>query len=447
MRTRIVLAALIAIGSAVLAAQPASAATAPYIVVLKPTGDVNSAVTKAKGVGATVAFTYKSALRGYSANIPTDKVTTIAADPSVAYVTADKQMALPGKPQPCKDPQVCQMLPPGIDRIDADASSARAGDGRGSVPTNIAIIDTGIQPNHPDLNVVGGKVCVPGVTNFGDYIGHGTHVAGTAAAKDDGAGVVGAAPGARLWSARVFNKADFTAWSWLICAVDWVASTRSDADPSNDIHVANMSLGGKGSDDGACGTVNRDPFHASICAATAAGVLFVVSAGNDRSDLAAGAPGAYDEVLTVTSMNDYDGTPGGTGLPSQNSPACDAELSAALDRYPDDAGSEFSDTARVTDAAHTIAAPGLCVLSTLPGNSYGTMHGTSMASPHVTGTMALCIASGPCQGLTPAQMIQKVRGDSAAYSAANPAFGFTGDLVRPYGDGRIFGPLVRTALY
>jgi hypothetical protein len=83
-----------------------------------------------------------------------------------------------------------QTLPTGINRIDGDTSSTRSGDGTGSVNVNVAVVDTGIDSTHPDLNVVGGHGCAPGVGTL-DGNGHGSHVSGTIAAKDDANGVVG----------------------------------------------------------------------------------------------------------------------------------------------------------------------------------------------------------------------------------------------------------------
>jgi subtilisin len=80
---------------------------------------------------------------------------------------------------------------------------------------------------------------------FGPVFSHGTAVAGYAAAKDNGFGVVGATPGANIWSARVVNKQGKIPTSNLICAVDWVTATRTDGDPRNDIAVANVSISGR----------------------------------------------------------------------------------------------------------------------------------------------------------------------------------------------------------
>jgi subtilisin len=88
-------------------------------------------------------------------------------------------------------------LPTGINRIDGELSTTVSGNGSGSVNVDVAAIDTGIDIDHPDLNVVGGMNCSTG-RSFDDSNGHGSHVAGTIAAKDDAQGVVGVAPGARL---------------------------------------------------------------------------------------------------------------------------------------------------------------------------------------------------------------------------------------------------------
>ena len=79
-----------------------------------------------------------------------------------------------------------------------------------------------------------------------------------------------------------------------------------------------------------------------------------------------------------------------------------------------------------------------------------TASGTSIAGPHVTGTVALCIASGPCAGLTSAQIMAKITGDAAAYNQANPGYGCMGDPLRPTTGkqaGRYYGYLLRAGLY
>ena len=199
-----------------------------------------------------------------------------------------------------------------------------------------------------------------------------------------------------------------------------------------------MSLTAGGSDDGSCGALNKDAFHAAICNSVAHGITYAVAAGNSGQDFQEVVPASYSEVLTVTAVADYDGKPGGLG-----SQTCLNEFF----EIPDDQAAFFSDFATLPeDRAHTIDAPGVCVLSTFAGGGYELISGTSQASPHAAGTVALCIAAGPCAGLTPVQIIQKIVSDDAAYNSANRGYGFQGDPFRPI-SGKYYGYLIRAALY
>jgi subtilisin len=140
-------------------------------------------------------------------------------------------------------------------------------------------------------------------------------------------------------------------------------------------------------------------------------------------------PAAYPQVLTVTAMTDSDGRSGGSGGP----PAC--SVTQGDDKY-----ASFSNYAATSGgSAHTIAAPGVCIRSTWMGGSHSTISGTSMATPHVAGTVALCLSeggsSGPCDGLQPAGIIDRIRSDAEGNAAGN---GFTGDPLSPVsGGGRL----------
>jgi len=195
-----------------------------YIVTLRSGEPGEVAEEHARRHGAGIDHVYRHAMRGYAARMSAAEARRVAADDRVAAVTPDRRVRL-----------AAQTVPPGIDRVDADLSSTVAGDGRGAVDVDIAIIDTGIDPRHRDLNVAGGVSCVGGT--FTDGIGHGTHVAGIAAAKDNHMGVVGVAPGARLWAVRVFTSNGLATDSSLICGIDWVTAH------AGTIEVANMSLG------------------------------------------------------------------------------------------------------------------------------------------------------------------------------------------------------------
>ncbi|HEV3379275.1 MAG TPA: S8 family serine peptidase [Thermoleophilaceae bacterium] len=421
-------------------AVPASAAAAQprapervdgqYIVVFKRSVDRPLVETEnlEQAEGFESRLRYRRALKGFAARLSSGQVRDLRADPEVAFVTPDRRVqALGSVPLASGD-----TAPPGVRRMQA----ATATETRQASSANVAVIDTGIDLAHPDLNATDGKNCV-GTGPAQDDEGHGTHVAGTIGARNDGAGVVGVAPGTRLFSVKVLGAQGGGTWSQIICGIDWVTATRTDADPSNDIAVANMSLGGPGQPIAPCSTTT-DPLHRAICASTAAGVTYVVAAGNDGWDFdypsVPDTPAAYPEVLTVTAMGDSDGRSGGTG----GAPGCDPY-------QPDDRYASFSNfAATAAGRAHTIAGPGVCVTSTLPGGGYGTMSGTSMAAPHLAGAAALCIGeaggAGPCAGLAPAQIVSKLRADAERYTAAVSGFGFSGDPLRPAG-GAYFGYL------
>jgi subtilisin family serine protease len=161
------------------------------------------------------------------------------------------------------------------------------------------------------------------------------------------------------------------------------------------------------------------------------GVFIAVAAGNSNADLATSTPAAYDEVLTVTAMADFNGQPGGGAAAT-----CRAD--------GDDTAADFSNFATTaSDVSHTIAAPGVCIKSTWKGGGYNTISGTSMASPHVTGVAALCIAAGPCALMTPAEVMAKLRTDASAQPAD---YGFAGDPNAPSGN-RYYGHLVYAGGY
>jgi subtilisin len=423
---------LVAIRASVASAANASG---DYVVVLKPNADENSVEGNARAGGASISQRYSHALNGFAGHLSDAQVAKLNADPRVQYVTADQTLtadAPQGTPTP---PQQDQIVPFPVVRLGGDLSSTRSGDGQGSVAVNVAVMDSGIDLTHPDLNVVGGVNC-SNDKGYADVFGHGTEVSGTLAAKDNAIGVVGVAPGARLWSVRVLNNKGAGGTSAILCGLDWVVGTRTDNDPTNDIAVANTSLGGHGTDDGNCGLTKNDPMHQAICAGAAAGITYVVAAANDAEDIQRVKPASYDEVLTVTGIADSDGQPGGLGKPT----FCLND--------PDDSPASFSNFATLpSDRAHTVAAVAECVASTLNGSLYGSGSGTSFAAPAVAGTVALCIASGPCAGLTPAQIVQKIVADAAAYTNATPGYGFNGDPLHPADPGKYYGYLARAGLY
>jgi len=357
---RLAVAALIAASISPVAAQDALQS---YIVVLRPgTANVPEVAAEvARAYGGQPGFVYEHALKGFSIKASPQAAAAIASSPRVAYVEKDMLHTIDA-----------QAMPTGIRRIFADTNTRIGinGDDDYRVDVDVAVIDTGIDWQHPDLNVVGGINCAAGnifrvscTGNGDDDHYHGTHVAGTIAALDNGIGVVGVAPGARLWAVKVLNSRGSGYTSWIVAGIDWVAAQ------AGTIEVANMSLGGSG---------YSQAEYDAIQGAVSQGVAFAVSAGNSDDDANNYSPAAFDNVLTVSALADFDGIPGGQG-----SPTCRTDQ--------DDTLADFSNWGPEVD----IAAPGVCILSTYPleQGEYGTISGTSMASPHAAGALALLASS------------------------------------------------------
>ena len=437
---------LFAMVCAVVLSIPASAAMAAgkaipdrYVVVLHDSASGRSvAAEHRRELGAAVSHSYDHALHGYAARLSPAALARVKADPRVERVVPDRAGVA----------TLAQTLPTGVNRIDADLGSQAAGDGTGTAPGDVAVMDTGIDTSHPDLEVAGGVNCVGSYGShdgtIGDQNGHGTHVAGIVGAKDDGEGTVGVAPGVRLWSVRVLDTIGSGSTSTQLCGIEWVTANG----PALGIKVANASMVLFGAaDDGNCGNTSGDPLQRAVCRSTEAGILWVFGAGNNSNVSFVNAAGAgYDQVLTVTGVADGNGVP---NVPTTTTFTCPAvNGTRKTPNYApetDDKHYSVSSYAVNGDVAHTIAAPGSCIWSTYKGGTYGNMTGTSMAAPHAAAAAHLCIASGQCPG-TPAETIQKLRADAEAYSLAEPGFGFTGDPLRPV-TGRYYGHLLRAGLY
>lgn len=389
-----------------LASVPPAAAAPPHervIVILKPgPGDVEVAAKDVAGLhGGTIGFVYHHALRGFSLTIPAAAVEALGRNPQVQSVEPDVEVATTGT----------QPIPTGVDRVDGDLNPGSA-----SFPmVDIAVIDTGVyigqtptgqSRSHLDLNLVYVTDCTSaifyptfgscsGSGNFQDENGHGTHVAGIAAAKDNDIGSIGTAPGAVIWSIKVLN-ADGTGFLGSILAgIDFVTSQAAS------IEVANMSLGFEGS---------SPALDTALSNATNAGVVFVAAAGNSAKDSVTFSPANHPDVITVSALADFDGKPGGLG-----SPSCRADV--------DDTLADFSNLGPLVE----IASPGVCIFSTWLNDGYGTISGTSMASPAVAGAVARYIAQS---GHATANRSDVLAIKDAVVGAGVPqasACGFTGD--------------------
>ncbi|MEN8615249.1 S8 family peptidase [Dehalogenimonas sp. THU2] len=246
----------------------------------------------------------------------------------------------PGKPGGEDPPTpLAQITPWGIDRIDASlAWNTSTGSG-----VKVAVLDTGIDLTHPDLNVAGSYNAINSRKSANDDNGHGTHVAGTIGANNNDFGVVGVAPGVTLYAVKVLDRSGSGWVSDIIEGIEWCMV--------NDIQVINMSLGSAS---------ESTIFHKTVTDAYEAGIIIVAAAGNDGDGLNQPEyPAAWPEVIAVSATDKSDGL-----------------------AYFSTFGSQIE-----------LAAPGFAIESTYKGGGYATMYGTSMATPHVTGVVALVIAS------------------------------------------------------
>lgn len=362
-----------------------------YIVVFKDNiSDADSAendLVSKHNVGRLNSYRY--IIKGFAGNMSDAEVAKIKKDPRVAFVSEDHVVTALGMVESesenvssraqlkaqAKFQTQSQALPTGIARVSANTSVNK---GAGIV---VAVIDTGIYASHPDLsaNILNsGTSCIRRTTSNDDN-GHGTHVAGTIAALDNGFGVVGVAPKAKLIPVKVLDRNGSGTWSSVICGIDWVTAHALQYN----IKVANMSLGGGGTSDNNCGKDNNDALHKAICSSVAKGVTYVVAAGNGDAygnplNANSFVPASYDDaVITVSALADSDGKSGGLGSPTLYG--------------PDDTFASFSNYGNVVD----IGAPGVSILSTWRGGGYATLSGTSMATPHVTGAVALYLNANP----------------------------------------------------
>lgn len=320
------------------------------------------AAAVAREFGIEPAHVYGAAVFGFAGTVPRERFGALNRDPRVAAVEEDRIDAID-----------VQEIPTGIDRVEADRSPAASIDGGGAtIDLDVAVLDTGIDPGHPDLRVAGGRNFDSGPPHrWADGNGHGTHVAGTIGALDDGVGVVGVAPGVRLWALRVCNNGGLCSTSGRVAAIDWIVERKADYHDGRsggiDFVAANMSIGFP--EDPAVCSGDSGVLHQAVCRLIDAGVLLSMSAGNEAREKQ-----AWPEPVVVTAIADFDGRAGGAGVSTCRTDG-------------DDTLADFSNWGSTMD----IAAPGTCILSTWPGGSYAILSGTSMAAPHVAGAVALYV--------------------------------------------------------
>lgn len=311
-----------------------------------------------KGVGGKIKYTYHI-VDAIAASIPEKAIVALQNNPNVAHVELDiKVYAL--------DTELDDSW--GVKRIGAGIVHV---DGNKGTGIKVAIIDSGIDYNHPDLddNYIVGYDFVNNDDDPMDDAGHGTHVAGTVAAEDDGVGVVGVAPEASLYALKVLGPDGSGSYSDVIAALQWCVN--------NGIQVTNNSYGSSGNP----GVLVEEAFDNSATA----GILHVAAAGNSGNPPGRGDniiyPARYESVIAV----------------------------AATDQ--NDKRARWSSTGPDLD----LSAPGVAINSTLLGGGYGEKSGTSMASPHVAGTAALVIAAEISDVRSQLQNTADDLGDSSLY--------------------------------
>lgn len=330
-------------------AKPDQAQSPPvYIVVMKAVPDAKQeALALAQSHGAI--YNYHAVFQGFAAPLNDRARQALANNPMVELIQPDFVVHAISLDNSNAE------VPDGVDRIDAEKAHAADALGAG---VRVAIVDTGIDYNHPDLSgqvdVALSRTHVRGKStkNGLDDHGHGTHVAGTVAAVADGAGVLGVAPQTTLISFKVLDKKGSGWGSDIIKALDDITAHNSAAATYADmIHIANFSLGGTGSD-------TDSAYRRAFEAAVASGCFVVVAAGNESDDAANHIPAAYDSVFTVSAIN-----------PANDSFASFSNYGADVD----------------------ISSPGVNIRSTVLNGGYASWNGTSMATPHVVGTAALYV--------------------------------------------------------
>ena len=290
-----------------------------------------------KGLGGKIKYTY-NLIPAIAASVPEVAIEALKKNPNITDVELDSMVY-------ALDTELENSW--GVKRIGAGNVHDPLVPISNGFGVKVAIIDTGIDYKHPDLddNYYGGWDFVNNGGDPMDDNGHGTHVAGIIAAEDNDEGVVGVAPEAELYALKVLDATGSGYVSDVIFAIQWATDPDGDGSANDRLDIINMSLG---ADRGniffkwACNLAYDD------------GLLLVAAAGNDYGG-AVDYPAAYDSVIAVSATGSND------------------ELAY------------FSSTGKQVE----LAAPGVSINSTLLGEGYGEKSGTSMASPHVAGTAAL----------------------------------------------------------
>lgn len=311
--------------------------------------------------GAQKIHVYENVFKGANIIIPPGKEKDVASDPHVKKLVQDYTIYADAMPGGGSGGQV---IPTGINWIDAELNTTNEGSG-----STVAVLDTGIDFDHPDLmvNIGLSRDFTSDGTGGNDNNtakntkGHGTHCAGVVAALNNTTGVLGVGSLIDLVAVKVLDRTGSGAFGWIIAGLDYVAAN------AGTIGVANLSLGATGGTNPSQGFRDASALlQEAVQRTTSAGVVVVVSAGNSALEVTANnvVPAMYPECVTVSALDDRDGT-------------------TSSDKW-----ASFSNFGAEVD----IIGPGVNILSTAIGGGTSALSGTSFSSPHVAGTVGLYIA-------------------------------------------------------
>lgn len=368
-----------AFGAGKLLPSPADAEIIPdsYIVVynddaaLTPKGfSKTTASLTAQYPDIKVTSTFELAFKGFAANIPEARLTTLLNDPRVRYIERDQVARV------CST-STAQSMDWGVNYVGGDSSNTVSNNNSGSVSgVKVYVLDTGIDPNQSDLNVITGinyGDIYQDSTHWEDANGHGTHVAGTIAALDNNSYMVGVAPGAPLYAVRVFNSRGSGSIQQVMKGIEWVKRHRAaNSGPA----VANMSMSSAAS----------WTFDQSTKSLISSGVTVCVAAGNEAKLASLRSPARVTTALTVG------------GIASNGSWYTMSNYGSGVD----------------------LLAPAVSVVSTARGGGVATKTGTSMAAPHVAGAAVLYLAATGNSSKTPAQVATALLGNTVAWGSSLP---------------------------
>ncbi|MGI9624723.1 MAG: S8 family serine peptidase, partial [Acidimicrobiales bacterium] len=374
-----VLVAVVTIGMLATSAAAAAEPEPPvddWIVTLEPTADPEAyAQPLADFAGGDLGLVFENVLGGFAFTGTDEAAAALESLPWVSSVSRDRSFSL------------TEDVGFGVVRIDGLEAQAQGGGSYRGSGIRIAVIDSGADLDHPDLvdniDPVNQKNCVSAEQAPEDDNSHGTHVAGIAAAAwgpEGNEGVVGVAPEATVVVVKSFDGDGNATTEQVLCGINYVAGLAGDGMPT----IANMSFGETGVTSECDDEDTSDVIHEAVCDLADVGVIPVAGAGNNAGPVSNFIPAAFPETIAVSALTDRDGKADRTG-------GCDINVIYLFDC--DDSFADYSNYGAAVD----VIAPGSGIYSTVPvsSGSHDYKSGTSMATPHVSGVIAMMLSANP----------------------------------------------------